>query len=301
MIHHIISDQPTMTSKDAKRVRKKKPAYIEDVFERFITACIGRDLSPHTIEDYSRTINFFIQYMGNVDMREVTPDHISGFLASLKGVGAKTKLNRHIGLAALWTYALKMEIVNRHVVRLVDKPKPKRIVIDPFSELEVRALLSVVRNKPDRDRAAIYVLLDTGMRASGLVGIEWRDINFQTMKIKILGKGNKELLLPFSDQTAKVLLRLRKEATGRPFDITRTSLTSMIARLGERAGILRCFPHRFRHTFAIEYLRNGGDPYTLQHLLDHSTMTMVSRYVKIAQVDVDRVHRKASPVQNWRL
>lgn len=282
--------------------KRRKPVSLETAFEGFLTACQARKLSIHTIEDYSRGILKFIGYMGtNVSMQSVTPNHIASFLASLTSVGAKTVLNRHIALAAFWTWGIKNEIVDRHIVRLVEKPRPKRILIDPFSELEVRALLSAMRNNPERDSAIVYLLLDTGMRASELVGTEREDYNFVSRKVKVLGKGNKERMLPFSEKTAKLLLKHFATTAGKPFDMSRTTLTSTVSRLGSRAGVVGCFPHRFRHTFAIEYLRNGGDAYTLQFLLDHSTMVMVSRYLKIAQIDVDRVHRKASPVDNWVL
>ena len=301
--YSIVSQQPTeflLTTKDIFS-KEENHCSLETAFADFLVACEARALSGHTIEDYSRSIRMFISYVGDMPMQDVTTNQIAGFLASLKrkGAGEKTILNRHIGLAALWTWALKNNIVDRHVVQLVDKPKPKRIVIDPFTEGEIRSLLSVLRRKPDRDRAIIYLLLDTGMRASELVGLERKDINFNVRKIKVLGKGNKERLLPFSEKTADALLRHLANTQGKPFPISRTTLTHIMVRLGRRAGVSGCFPHRFRHTFAIQYLRNGGDAFTLQWVLDHSTMAMVSRYVKIAQIDADRVHKKASPVKNW--
>ena len=75
----------------------------------------------------------------------------------------------------------------------------------------------------------------------------------------------------------------------------------LVRRLGKRADIAKVFPHKFRHTFATTYLRSGGDIYTLQALLGHSSLDMVRHYVRIAELDIENAHRKASPVDNWRL
>jgi len=81
----------------------------------------------------------------------------------------------------------------------------------------------------------------------------------------------------------------------------RDALRQMVDALGKKAEITRCHPHRFRHTFAITYLRSGGDVFTLQALLGHSSLDMVKHYAQVAEIDIEQMHRKASPVDNWRL
>ena len=75
----------------------------------------------------------------------------------------------------------------------------------------------------------------------------------------------------------------------------------ILVTIGSRARVPGVNVHRFRHTFAINYLRNGGDPYSLQMMLGHATLDMVKNYLALAQVDLDQNHKLASPVDNWRL
>lgn len=86
-------------------------------------------------------------------------------------------------------------------------------------------------------------------------------------------------------------------ANGRP--LTASAVRKKLVALGARADVANSYPHRFRHTFAIQYLRNGGDVFTLQAILGHTTMTMVRRYLHLAASDVEQAHRRASPVDNW--
>jgi len=86
---------------------------------------------------------------------------------------------------------------------------------------------------------------------------------------------------------------------GKPLD--RNEIAKILKRIGSKAGINGCHPYRFQHTFAIQFLKNGGDIFTLQELLGHSSRVMARHYLSISQVDLDDAHRRASLVDNWRL
>lgn len=291
----------------------------------------ARGLSPHTIQDYNNTlIKFQTHLEKDYLMEEITARHVELFLAGYQAkVKKKTLLNYHTGLAALWTWAMKERIAAEHVPHLVTPPRPEEVDIVPYNEQDIRAMLnSLHRSKrygrpgkkvsdhavpfPERNRALILLLLDTGIRAEELCTIRMQHVDKRNQRIYIFGKGAKERHVSFSSRTHQALWRylttrpdiqnndaLFVTESGREFK--RTRLLKLLKNIGRRAGVNDVTVHRFRHTFAIQYLRNHGDPYTLQKLLGHSTLDMVKRYLAIAQADVEAAHRLASPVDNWAL
>ena len=126
-----------------------------------------------------------------------------------------------------------------------------------------------------------------------------------------MGKGAKEREMRFSARTGQAIWRYlagrQDDNAGDPLFVTGTGsafdrryLGIVFRRIGDRAGV-HFTPHQLRHTFAIQYLRNGGDPYTLLAVLGHSTMEMTRRYLHLAQIDLDEGLKRASPVDNWKL
>lgn len=248
----------------------------------------------------------------------------------VKGLSNKTILNIHTALSALWTWAVAEGIVSQHLLRQIPRPKPEKRAITPFSEEDIKTLLangerSRTYTRPGkracdhavatalRNRTIILLLLDTGVRASELCGLAIKDADLTNKRILVLGKGNKERALPISPRTAKTLWRyLTTERKDEPVNaplflgsegdpLNRDALLKLLIRLGAKAGVQDCHPHRFRHTFAVNFLRNGGNAFELQMALGHTTLQMVQTYLALAQADLDAAHRKASPVENWRL
>jgi len=317
--------------------------------EGFLLEKRAQRLSPHTIADYTnayRKLAAWLDDAGTPDppLASITVDQIRAFLAELGAVpqerpgvaprparplSKKTILNIHTALSALWTWARAEGLAERHIIHDVPRPKPEQRAIEPFTRDQIRDLLDACeRSRPYsrpgkrtsdharptalRDKAIVYLLLDTGLRASELTALRCYDLDLKNQHVKVMGKGSKERILPISPRTAKTLWRylasdpdrtegdpLFTSRLGRAY--TPNGLLQMIRRLGDRAGVPHAHPHRFRHTFAITFLRNGGHVYALQRILGHSTLDMVRRYLAIAQADVDQAHHTASPVSNWRL
>ncbi len=292
-------------------------------------AAAARRLSSHTLADYHNTFRKFTEFLeDDPPLSSITPDQVRTFLAA-QTVSKKTCLNYYTGLCALWTWAVKEKLVETHVPRLVDPPDPEERDIVPYTEADVRSLLGAIDRsrtytrpgkrecsnaQPNaaRNRAILLLLLDTGMRASELCEIKIHQVDIKNRRVSVFGKGSKERTLPFGPRTGQAIwkyLVTRKDesanahlfATAGGDALDRNELLHMIRALARRAGVHGANCHRFRHTFAINYLRNGGDGFTLQEMLGHTTMDMVKTYLHLAQADLDSSHRRASPVEHWRL
>jgi integrase/recombinase XerD len=290
----------------------------------------ARHLSPHTIADYQNTFRKFQKFLNDdPPIRQISTHQIQQFLAQ-QTVSNKTILNYHTGLSALWTWAEKEHLVIENIVRLVERPKPQKRDIIPYTQNDLRALLANLEKtnlyqrpgkRPsahslpcaDRNRAIILLLLDTGIRASELCQLTHHDLDIKNSHIKVFGKGAKERSIPISPRTAQAIWKyttahnpdpsphdaIFQNQQNRP--LNRDRLLKILGIIGRRAAVSNVHPHRFRHTFAVNFLRNGGDPWSLQRMLGHETMEMVSNYLRIAQADLDASHRRASPVDHWRL
>lgn len=161
-----------------------------------------------------------------------------------------------------------------------------------------------------RNSAMVWTFLDTGLRRSELVNLKLADAHIEEGYLRVLGKGNKERVVPLGVHCQRMLLRYRDHFRPIPDlanidhfflsldgnSLSKNSVGLIIARLGKRTGVSRLHPHLLRHTFATRYLINGGDVFTLQRILGHTTLAMVNHYVQLASSDVVVQHRRFSPM-----
>jgi site-specific recombinase XerD len=285
----------------------------------------ARRLSENTLADYTRTFRRFTEFMVDADIENIGADDVRRFLTQFDAMKAKTVLNMFTALSALWTWAMKEKITTTHIIREVTPPREDVKVILPFTEHDIRAIVKASTRSTfqrggrvittrlhhaARNKAIAVFLLDTGVRASELCQLKINDVDLKIARVHVLGKDRKERYIDFSPQTAKIVWRYlstqRKDAApdeplfctdeGAAFD--RFSLARLVSSIGKRAGVEKCRPHRFRHTFAVLSLINGADPFTLQSNLGHNSLEIVRRYIHIADVDRAKIQRRASPVAN---
>ncbi|HUU62881.1 MAG TPA: tyrosine-type recombinase/integrase [Dehalococcoidia bacterium] len=223
-------------------------------------------------------------------------------------------------IRAFWSWLMREEIILSNPFIKLRIPKPPKKVIPTFSESQIQALLGVIRTSTPigfRDWTMVLTLLDTGLRASELVGFTLNNVNLDDGLVKLCGKGAKERIVPIGARVQramwKYIHRYRTQPSnplcdnlfltsiGEPITVNR--LETIIESYGRKAGLegIRCSPHTFRHTFAISYLRNGGDVFSLQQILGHSSLDVVRVYVNLAEADVKACHRRFSPADNMEL
>lgn len=292
--------------------------------------------SPHTAREYGNTLRQFAAWLDDDPLiGDVSADDVRRFLYWLRverALAPKSVKNAHTGLSALFTWLEDAYELPHPMRGAVKSPKAGTREIVPLSKTDVRLLLTALektatwksekrvpaqltRHTRHRDRAIVLMLLDTGVRAQELCDLVIGDVDVKTGAVQVRhGKGDKGRTV-YLGVTARAALwgyLSRRDGERRNDDplfetsrgqaLDRAALRKMLLAAGQRAEVAESvYPHRFRHTFAVNYLRNGGDVYTLQRLLGHTTMEMVKRYLALAQADVAEAHRRASPVDNWRL
>jgi integrase/recombinase XerD len=199
-----------------------------------------------------------------------------------------------------------------HLPELIklDYLKEEQKVIQAFSPQHVQKLMAW---KPKtfaehRLAALVALLLDSGLRISEALSLRKSDVDFDNLLLRVRGKGNRQRLVPMSLELRKILFRFfHRHDRDLAFPTVQggrcdsRNVLRDFHWLGKVSCIngVRFSPHTFRHTFAIAYLRNGGNAFYLQKILGHSTLEMTNRYVQSLGIeDLQAVHNKLSLLAN---
>lgn len=286
----------------------------KETISEFLDFCRTKNLSHNTVGWYRLRLNYCAR---ELEKKDRTPENTT--LSDLREM-VSTSLS-HLSvittnhtITAVKTF-FKFLTEEGHIklspaVRL-EKVKGPRKLIDTFTEEQIEALLNVPslrRFSGIRDKTLMMLLLDTALRIGEATNIRLDDINWTSSYIKVMGKGAKERIVPFG-RIVKAQLKTYLERRGdldidylfvgefgEKFSIKQAQ--DNISGYGKRAGVtgVRVSPHTFRHTAALFYLRSGGDAFTLQRLLGHTSLDTVKLYINLANDDLQRSHILHSPM-----
>ena len=272
--------------------------------EHFVTAKAAEGASPKTIEWYRMVLGRAARDLGaDRALDSLTPPELRTWLLRLRETLSPISVAGYVrGLKAFGRWCAAEEVAAATALRGLHRPRVPHKLVEPLSDDTLRRLVDAGST---RDRAIVLLMLDTGLRLSELAGLRPCDLR-PDGSMKVMGKGARERIVPVGGVARQALVRYLRLA-----DVADTSaifrargggalgargVQQVFKRLKARAGIPgRCSPHILRHTFARAYLVNGGDAFSLQRMLGHSTLDMVKRYVALADTDLAARHRTASP------
>lgn len=280
---------------------------------------VEKGLAPKTLEAYSNDLMRFLTFIRDKGTRELAGADSAQVLRYLihlrkEGLGARSRARHLISLRGLYRHLVHEKIIDQNPAAIVDLPKVGLKLPDVLSVAEVQALLAAPSpGKPTglRDGAMLELLYAAGLRVSELIKVNCLDVNLEAGYIRVLGKGNKERLVPMGAHARdKLNLYLEK---GRPRQLKgMASATLFVARQGKpmtrqgfwklmrrhaaTAGIQKpVTPHSLRHSFATHLLEGGADLRVVQELLGHADISTTQIYTHVARQQIKDTHDKFHP------
>lgn len=216
----------------------------------------------------------------------------------------------HRALKAFCSYLVaEGELEASPFTRLKTYKMPQK-QLTPLTDAELKALLAACRDTAngERDTAIILLILDTGLRVSELLQMRLQNVT-RTGSITIMGKGSKERTVTMGVTARRALLRYVTRRTDRSHSLWMGAqgplgvegVESMLRRRSKQAGIRHVHPHLLRHSFAVRFLKAGGDAFSLMRILGHTSIDITRRYVNYTQDDLTEVQRRFSPADRLSL
>ncbi len=280
---------------------------------------IEKGLSQNTLDSYRSDLEQISSWLekNNLSYIKTSKKEILSYLSFLfqKGLGSKTVARKLSSLKSFFRYLVFKSIIPNDPSSEVETPKLLKSIPKSISEKEVEALLAAPDEKTDiglRDKTMIETLYSCGLRISELTNLELLNLNLRQGVIRVIGKGQKERLVPMGDQligllelyissSRKNLLNKRHSdflfLSTRGQRMTRQSFWHRIKHYCLASGFEpdKISPHVLRHAFATHLLNNGADLRVVQLLLGHSDLNTTQIYTEVARQRLKRLHTEHHP------
>ena len=280
---------------------------------------LERKYSRHTVTAYSRDIESFLDFLdteyGAMPVTEVSYPLIRSWVVKLgdEGLGNRSVNRKVASLKAYFKFLQKTGVLQQSPLAKHKSLKVRKEIQVPFSGDEIDAVLGELSSGSDfeslRDLAMVSLFYATGMRRSELINLRVKDVDLARRSIKVLGKRNKERIIPLINWLVDILntyIDQRNQCFGAEDD--RLLLTNKGENLYDTfvyRTINRYFskvsqktktsPHMLRHTFATHLLNNGADLNGVKELLGHASLASTQVYTHTSMAELSKVYQKAHP------
>ena len=292
----------------------------EPEIDRFIDSLWSqKGLADLTLSAYQQDLLQFSRWLATRSQKlfEAEQSSIQQFLAERFTNGASARSNARLlsTLKQYYRYLVRIGERQDNPTALISAPKIHRSLPQSLGEIDIEKLLDapdLESNFGLRDRCMLELMYSSGLRVSELVGLQLNQINTNLGLVRLIGKGNKERVIPVGEEALHWLAKYVKEArpelqsaksisdalflSSRGSAITRQAFWQNIKKHLLKAGVKTVFsPHSLRHAFATHLLNHGADLRTVQMLLGHSSLSTTQIYTHIAQARLQSIHAQHHP------
>jgi integrase/recombinase XerD len=268
---------------------------------------LERSLSENSIDSYIRDVNKLVDYleMNNIkaSVKQINTKDLTAFIRWIAEIGMSASSQARIlsGIKAFFKYLILEDIIENDPTHLIEGPKRGLKLPDTLNTDEIDRIVNAVdlsHPQGERDKAIIETLYGCGLRVSELINLKLSNWYRKDGFIKVIGKGDKERLIPMGNVTAKVLQRYTDEVrchvniqkgnediiflNHRGKQLSRVSIFNIVKKLAIKAQIKKNIsPHTFRHSFATELIERGANLRAVQEMLGHESITTTQLYTHI--------------------
>ncbi len=280
------------------------PTYIKE-FNAFLK--IEKGLSENSIDAYQRDVIKLKDFAEDqkISAIDITTDNLKSFIHSLHSIGltARTQARILSGIKQFYNFLILENELQSDPTELIQMPIIGKKLPEVLTVEEIDALVEAIdlsKNEGQRNRAIIETLYSCGLRVSELVNLKFSEIYFEEGFIRVVGKGNKERLVPVNENVEneinEYLVQTRNHQNikvnhedyvflnRRGAKLTREMIFTIIKDLSEKIGLTKTIsPHTFRHSFATHLIEGGANLRAIQEMLGHESITTTEIYTHLDQ------------------
>ncbi|KRM55979.1 site-specific tyrosine recombinase XerD [Lacticaseibacillus sharpeae] len=276
-----------------------------------------RGLAQTTQDSYARDLTRFAHWLQEEHLQAVPQDRetLAAFFDHEATELAATSMAREqSALRKFYRFLLRQGVISANPMELIDAPKPARHLPTTLTIAEIDQLLAapnIAKPLGLRDRAIFELMYATGMRVSEVVNLQLSQLHLQLHLIQVIGKGDKERLVPVSEQASSWVDRYLQDGRSRlvrgrgpenvfvnfhGHELTRQGIWKNLKAYISAVGITKdVTPHTLRHSFATRLLENGADLRVVQEILGHADISTTQLYTHLSNEHVAEVYHKTHP------